>query len=232
MSVYKKEDAKSGGWGQVREALQSFEGDVVSIDEGQWGGKLIDDDGNVIPPKTFFEVECANNVPLEVTEELEMDISEAFSFRINMSDYDGSFWVDEFLASADAHKVLLPDGIKGKRVTWKKVTKEWEIKGVKRSYTNYVIAGVADVGAPSTATPATPTPTTEQAPPPPDVDPMAIALELAFDKTEAQFRSAITLHPQLKGSPLLPLAKAGAITAALVKEGKLVEVEGVYKKPS
>ncbi len=233
MPVYRKQDARKGGWAQVREALQSFEGDVIRVEEGKWGGKLVDEEGNPLPPKEFFEIETVNNVPLEVIEDLTMDIADRFSFRVNMSEWDGSFWVDEFLASAEKFGILLPDGLKGKKIVFKKVTKHWEIDGIPRSYTNYVIAEVMSPGvAPKIITKSISTPieeTVENAD-----DPMALALELAVGKTEAQFRSAIAFHPQFVGSPLLPLAKAGAITAALVKDGKLVEVrEGsvkVYRK--
>ena len=64
---------------------------------------------------------------------------------------------------------------------------------------------------------------------------MELACELAVGKTEAQFRSAISLSPKFVSSPLLPIAKAGLVTAALLKEGKLVEVkEGnktIYRRP-
>jgi hypothetical protein len=64
---------------------------------------------------------------------------------------------------------------------------------------------------------------------------MAIAEELAVGKTEAQFRTAISLDPRLAGNSILSLAKAGAVTSALVKEGKLKEVKAggktLYARP-
>ncbi len=64
---------------------------------------------------------------------------------------------------------------------------------------------------------------------------MAIALEFAVGKTETQFRSAIALHPDFVGGDLLPMAKAGAVTASLIQEGKLVLIgegtKAIYQKP-
>jgi len=121
MPLYNKADAKKGGFAQTRDALQSFEGLVVRAEDGKWGGKLVDEDtGKPLPPREFFEIECTEVVPLEVSEELSMDISDSFSFRVNMSEYEGSFWVDEFLASADRAGILLPDGLVNKRISFKK----------------------------------------------------------------------------------------------------------------
>lgn len=250
MPLYDREQARKGGFAQVREALQSFEGDVVRAEDGEWGGQRFDNDGNPLPKREYFEVECINNVPLEVTEELTMDITESFSFRVNMSEWDGSFWVDEFLASADKVKILLPDGLIGKRVVWKKVIKTWDIKGEVITYANFIIAevkkaqGPAPRVVPKTAqAPATiaapakvevPAEEAEVEASTPAVDPMEVAMELAVGKTEAQFRMAIGLNPAFAGSPLLSLAKSGAITQSLVNDGKLTLVkEGnkeVYQK--
>jgi len=71
----------------------------------------------------------------------------------------------------------------------------------------------------------------EAAPTPSTTDPMAVALKLALGKTEAQFRTAIAIDPQFANSPLLPMAKAGVISQALVNEGKLVIVGGKYQIP-
>lgn len=244
MPITKRDEAKEAGFAQVREALQSFEGDVISAEFGQWGGKLIDDEGNIVPPKEFLEIDCVNVKPLTVSEELSMDISERFTFRVNCSDYKGSFWVEDFLASADRAKLLIPDDLVGKRITWAKAIREYKIRGEIITASNFIIAGVKAAGAPkvvSKVAPGVVEPTELQVE---EIvlgeeiateDPMAIALELAVGKTETQFRSAISLHPGFINSPLLSLAKAGAVTAALVKEGKLVEVqEGtktIYKKP-
>lgn len=236
MPLVKRNEAKESGFAQVREALQSFEGDVVSAEFGQWGGTLIDPDtGQPIPPKEFLEVSCVNVKVLTVSEELAMAIDE-WNFRVNCSDFKGSFWVEDFLESADRAKVLIPDDIISKRIVWVKVTRSWDIKGKEVSYSNFVIGSIKGAAG---ATPQVVAPTEAVSTIVPDTtpadDPMAIALELADGKTETQFRSAISLHPSFVNSELLPLAKAGAITQALVKEGKLVEVqEGnktIYKKP-
>lgn len=232
MPIYKREEAKSGGFAQVREALLSYEGDVVKVETGQWGGKLVDDDGKPVPPREYFEVETTNNVPLEVTEELSMDISERFSFRVNMSEYEGSFWVDAFLASAEKAKVLLPDGIKGKRVTFRKVTLEGSEP--KYNVTNFVIDKVA--GGTKVAPKVTPKAVIAPAPVASketvEEDEIALALNLAVGKTEAQFRSAASLHPKLIGSQLLPLIKAGLFTASQVNEGTLtLGNDDKYAKP-
>ena len=246
--ITKREEAKEGGFAQIREALVSFEGDVIAQDArgnktefGMWGGKLIGEDGKPIPPKEYLQIVCANVVPLEVTEELSMDISEGWTFRVNCSDYKGSFWVDAFLLSADKNKVLIPEGLIGKRITFKRFT--LEAREPKYNSTNYVIDKVskAAIAAPKIVAKTTPAPAAapieEVAAEAVEVssnDPMEIALELAVGKTEQQFRSAVALHPEFVNSPLLPLAKAGAITQTLVNDGKLKLVtqgnKQVYQK--
>ncbi len=248
MPITNRAEAKEGGFAQVREALTAFEGDVVAQDArgnktefGLWGGGGIGKDGKPLPPKEFLQIVCVNVVPIEVTEELSMPITEGWTFRINCSDFKGSFWIDKFLESAEKFKILVPEGLVGKRITFRRVT----LKATKRDgtpqpefdSTNYIIekvgassgATAAPVVAPQTASPAA----AQQAQPPSE-DPMAVALELAIGKTEAQFRSAIALHPVFANSPLLALAKAGAVTQTLVNEGKIKLVtkgnKQVYEK--
>ena len=231
MAITKVSDAKESGFAQVREALQMFEGDVVSAEFGQWGGTLFDDNGKPLPPKEFFEISCVNVKVLEAIEELAIPIEE-WSFRVNCSNFKGSFWVDKFLASADRNKLLIPDDLVGKRIVFKKET--LEARDPKYNSTNFVIVGIKEEA--TADQPVTPQPqqeastvTTSSA------DPMDIALELAIGKTEAQFRSAVTMDPYFSQSELLPLAKAGNITKMLVEQGKLVLAkEGnreVYRKP-
>ncbi|KKK75878.1 hypothetical protein LCGC14_2869300, partial [marine sediment metagenome] len=66
-------------------------------------------------------------------------------------------------------------------------------------------------------------------------DQMVMAIELAVGKTEAQFKSAISVDERFAQSQLLSLAKAGMVTLSLVKEGKLVQVgegaKAVYQLP-
>jgi len=231
MPIYNKDEAKSGGFQQVREAIQVFEGDVVKVEEGRWGGQLVNDQGKPRPPKEYFEIETANNVVVEATEDLSMDISESFSFRVNMSEYSGSFWVDAFLESADRSKILLPDGLKGNRVTFRKMT----LEGSEEKYkvTNFVIDKVvkkvatapkivAKPVAKPVVVPKVAQPAAVEATEGGEDDPMGLALSLAIGKTEQQFRSAAGLHPQLIGSQLLPLIKAGLASQALIAEGKMV----------
>lgn len=242
--IIHRSEAKESGFAQVREALQSFVGDVISAEFGMWGGTLVDDTGKPIPPKEFLEISCVNVEILEISEELAFTPDE-WNFRVNCSDYKGSFWVEDFLASADKVKLLIPDDLVGKRIAWKKAIREYEIKGVKVAAINFIIdkvVGAATVTAPAPRLipayrPSEVAPGVEE---PVNVpveteDPMEIALGLAVGKTETQFRSAISLHPKFVSSPLLPLAKAGAITKSLVEQGKLVEVqEGnktIYQKP-
>jgi len=242
MPVYRKEDAKTGGFQQVREALVAFEGDVVKVESGQWGGQLVDNEGKPVAPREFFEIETTNNVPLKVTEDLSMDIAERFSFRVNMSDYEGSFWVDEFLTSADKNKILLPDGLTGKRVTFKKITKEaFDREGnptPRFNVTNFIIDKVAVKidkvavkKAVITKTVISPPSIPEQEEGIVEDDPMALVCDLAVGKTEQQLRSAAGLHPKLIGSQILPLIKTGLATTALVADGKLILVNGKYQKP-
>lgn len=247
--ITRRDEAKESGYAQVREAMLSFEGDVIAADFDLWGTGGIGDDGKPLPQKEFLEVKNINVKVLTVTEELAMPVEE-WNFRVNCSDFKGSFWVEAFLASADTAKVLIPDGILGKRVLWEKQTMTWDIKGVERSYTNYTIKqilGNASGGtAPAVVTPApapapvpveevvaesAPTPAPHAAivaAAPSDVDPdvlLVLAADLAVGKTEAQFRSAAGLHPSFVNSPLLGMVKAGAITQGLVDQGKLVRVK-------
>ena len=228
MPITKRSELKSGGFAQVRAALQSFEEDCIGAEFGQWGGQFVDDEGNLQPTREFFEVESTNVVPIEVTEELSMDISSRFSFRINCSETANTIW-DRFLESADKAKLLVPEGLVGKRISWKKVT----IEGSEPKFTssNFIIDKVKQITPKvikpvGTAKPVVLSPA--QAVP---NDLTALALELAIGRTEQQFRSAANLHPQLRGSQLLPLIKAGLTSAALITEGKIVLDEaGVYQK--
>lgn len=224
MPITDRNQAKEGGWAQIREALIAFEGDVKSAEFDQWGGKLVDDDGKPLPPKEFLEIQCDNVEVLEVTEELTMSITD-MNFRINCSDFKGSFWVDKFLASADEHKILVPGGLVGKRLVFRKET--LEARDPKYNSTNYVIAGVKEAkGKVESTKPTVPEVSGEAE------DPMDIAISLAVGKTEAQFKTAVALDPTLAVSPLLSLAKAGMLTQALISDGKLVLGEdGKYQKP-
>lgn len=238
MPLTDRSQAKESGFAQVREALVSFEGDVVAAEFGQWGGQMVDEQGNKLKPREFLEISNVNVTVLEVTEELAMPIEE-WNFRINCSDYKGSFWVDYFLASADEKKVMIPDGLIGKRIIWKKATMSFTNRaGQEVSHSNFVIAGIKGqasapkiVQAQPSPAPAQPKVTSAQpaeevaSAPAPDVDEMEVAANLANGKTELQFRSAAALDPVLKNSDLLPLAKAGLLTQALLTEGKIVKVE-------
>ena len=236
-----RSQAKESGFAQVREAMTKFEGDVVKAEFDQWGGKLIDEEtGKPIPPREFFEISCENVEVLEVTEELAMEVNE-WNFRVNCSDFKGSFWIERFLESADKFKILIPDGLVGKRVTFAKVTLEAvDGKGVRKpkyDSTNFIIEAIKDApkAAPNIKPKVAPQATqaaepeeevpVEETAAAPEGDPMEAAMNLAVGKTEAQFRSAIGLHQDFINSPLLPLAKAGLITQSLVKDGKLVEVQ-------
>lgn len=222
LPITKREDAKEGGYAQVREVLQKFKGLVTDLSFGQWGGQLVDDAGKPRPPREFLEISFTGVDVLASSEELSMDISELWTVRINCSDYKGSFWVEMFLASADKFKVLIPDGLKGKVVTMEKQTLEAD--DPKYNATGWVIAGIEEAGAKSTA-PAKP-----EAPKPMNLDPMATITELAIGKTEDELKDAIPVA--LEGHPMLPLAKAGTLTQSLLKEKKLVLVDGKYQKPS
>jgi hypothetical protein len=245
MPIYDRTQAKDSGFAQVREALVAFEGDVVGFEDGQWGQTQDDRDaGRKV--KEFVEIKNVNVKILEVSEELTM-IPTEWDFRVNTSMNNGSFWVDKFLLSADDNKVTLPNGLIGKRVVWRKVGMPFTIKGKNGApdtdgvSSNFVIDKVlggqaqpapavvrkeAIKTAPVTAPIATPPPMAA----PVAVDWMGLALELAVGKTEAQFREAVAKDPQFSTSPLLPLAKAGGVTIALVN-GKKLKLEGeVYQK--
>jgi hypothetical protein len=235
--------AKESGFAQVRSAIRKLEGNVDVMEFGQWSGGR-DADGKLLPPKEFLEVKLSNVHILEASEPLSMDVEgKEFTFRINCSDSKGSFWVEAFLKSAEDLKVLIPEGLVNKRVTFEKYTlvaknSSLGVAQPKFNSTNYIIRAVGNMVA-GTAVPNIPPAGVAGTAPTPapasEVDPMDIALELAVGKTEAQFRTAISLDPRLAGNSILPLAKAGAVTSALVKDGKLVEVKSgnktVYAKP-
>lgn len=246
MPIFDRNQAKESGFAQVRGALEKFKGDVVNVRVDEYPPSR-GDDGRPMPGAEYMEIELVNVEVLEVNEELSMPIEE-WNFRITCSPYNGSFWVDYFLASADKFKIQLPEGLKGKRVTFHRV--QWEFtrkNGEVVRNSNFVIAGIE--GSTTSATPApkvvskTSEPTgTEEAPAaeeagePTPVDPMAIARDTAIGKTEAQFKTAIATNPIFANSPLLSMAKSGMITKALVDEGKLVLVKQgkseVYQLPS
>lgn len=234
MPLTDRSQAKESGFAQVRAALQKFEGTVASAEWGQWGGNLVDEEGNKIPPREFLEITNVDVEVLEVTEELVMPIEE-WNFRVNVSEYKGSFWVEEFLASADKVKVLIPDDLVGKRVVWKKVT--LVARDPKYNSTNFIIESIkGEVKAAPKVVKKAVSPVevveaeAEEAPTEGN-DPMEVAFELAVGKTEQQFRTAISLDPRFANSPLLPMAKAGVITQSLVNDGKLVLVNNKYQKP-
>lgn len=225
MPVTKRSEAKESGWAQVRAALTKFEGDVLSADFDTYPPS-VGEDGKPLPPKEFLEVVCANVKVLEFTEPLSMDINgQEYTFRVNCSDYTGSFWIEDFLEAADRFKLLIPDDIVGKRLLWKRLSREFDIKGVKRYAVGFVVDGVIGSAATSDSGGVAPAAV---------LDPMVVSLELAVGKTEEQFRSSISLSPGLDDA-FKTLAKTGAITNYLVTENKLVIVtEGdrqVYRKP-
>ena len=148
MPIVKSSEAKEGGFGQVREALVAFEADVVAQDArgsktefGKWGSV----EGK--PPREFLQIVTKNAKPTEVTEELSMDIAEGFSFRVNCSDYKGSFWVDMFLPSAEKLGILVPEGLIGKRLGFRRFTLEAKNKdgspNPQFNSTSYIIEKIA-----------------------------------------------------------------------------------------
>ena len=248
MPITDRSEAKESGFAQVREALSKFKGRVTSAEFDMWGGELVDPEtGKKVQPREFLEITTEDNEVLEVTEELSMDISQQWTFRVNCSDYKGSFWVEMFLASADKFKVRIPDGLINKVVTFEKVTLEAYDRNGERTpkfdATGMIIAGVE--GGTAKAAPkiikkggtAEPEEVAEeqteaQSPAQGTVDYMAKAADLAVGKTEAQFKTAIALDPVFINNPLLSLAKAGLLIQALINDGKLtVDGEGKYKKP-
>jgi hypothetical protein len=253
MPITDRSQAKEGGFAQVREALLKFKGTVIPEDTrgnktefAMWGGELVDAQGKKKQPREFLQIVCKDVEILEVAEEITMDIAEGFSFRENCSDFKGSFWIDMFLASADKFKIMIPDGLMGKRITWEKMTLEAVDKdgNAKPEYnsTNYVIVGVEagdkpqpkKVAAKVTTKAGTPSTTPVEVKVTGEAiiaDPMDIVEGLAIGKTEAELKTAITTHPAFISSPVAPMAKSGIITQALLNAGRLVLVDGKYQKP-
>lgn len=214
-----RSQAVEPGFAQVREALVKFRGKVVDYEWGKWGGQLVDPDTGIAKePREFFDINCVDVEVLETKEELNMDISQKYNFRINCSKYKGSFWIDQFLASADEHKVLIPDGLVGKVITWLKVTQEAD--DPKYNATGFIIADVGD---------ASPTPTSEE--PVSTKLPIDILYDLAVGKTEKELESAIETHPELVKSPMFPMVKSGIFLKSLLGEGRLVLVDGKFQLP-
>lgn len=148
-----RNQAREGGFAQVREALTSFEMDIIPQDArgrktefGMFSGGQAKD-GSPLKPREYLDIVGTNVAPLVVTEPLSMDISEGWSIREWCSDFKGSFWVEAFLASADKFKVLIPDGLIGKRVRFKKYTQKAYGKDNQPQpefdSTNYIIDGVS-----------------------------------------------------------------------------------------
>ena len=229
MPITDRKQAKEGGFAQVRGALQKFKGKVVKAEFGQWGGKLVDDDGKPVPPREYLEIETVDVEVLEVTEDLSMDVTE-WNFRVNCSEFNGSFWIEKFLESTDKFKLLVPDELVDKVITFEKVT--LEARDPKYNSTNYVIVAVEGGGAvPAAVKPkviakaqaATPVEVAEpeEEEEAESTDPMDMVLDLAAGKTETQFRTAIAIDPRFTGNPLVGMAKAGIVTQSLINEGKL-----------
>jgi len=231
MPIYKQDEAVEGGWAQVRKAMTKFEGDVVRVEEGKWPtGGFDAETGKPFLPKEYFEITCADVKVLETSEELEMEVDgREFSFRVNCSNAKNSFWVEDFLGSADKVGLLMPDGLLGKRLVFLKYTRE--AGEVKFNYTNYIIDSVlGDAKSPLKAddVPAVPT----QPAPPPATDGMKEALELAVGKTEDQFKTAARTNTIILSAQLLPVIQAGALQRSFVETGQLVvDEDGVYQKP-
>jgi hypothetical protein len=157
--VTNRSQAKEGGFGQVRESLIAFEADVVAQDArgnttgfDKWGART-GDDGKVQQPKEFLQIATVNVLATEFSEELSMDISEGWTFRVNCSDYKGSFWIDAFLESADRAKLQIPEGLIGKRILFKRFTLEAKNRdgsaNPKFNSTNFRIERVIGVASPN-----------------------------------------------------------------------------------
>mgnify|MGYP003145334524 CR=1 FL=1 len=249
--ITNKADAKKNGWAQTREAVTEFKGLVTSAGFDQWGGVLFDDNGNPKPPREFLEVKTTDNIVIAATEDPSMDITSEYNFRANCSDFEGSWWVEDFLDASGKLNILIPEGLQGKVVTFRKVLREAiNGKGVHNAQfdvRNYVPVAIEDAPVVAAAPPApaaapVPVPAAPPAEPPappvPVVAPVEadaqsaapatgddlldIALGLAIGNTDAAFKNAAGLHPKLVNSPLLPLIKAGAVIQTFVKEGKIV----------
>lgn len=220
-----RSQARKSGYAQVRAALQRFEGDVVSAEVGEYPPRT-DEEGNPIAAREYLDIECVNVEVLETTEELAMPISE-WNFRVNCSEWEGTFWIEDFLASTDKFKLLVPDALVGKRIVWKKVTREGSIP--LYNTTNFIVEAVKRIATEPTGNPA-------PAPAPVEVEGGAVDLveearKLAIGKTEDQFKMSITLEGKFAGSPVLALAKTGALMQSFLDGGKLVLVEGKFQEP-
>jgi hypothetical protein len=226
MPVTKTEDAKQGGFQQVREALEKFEGDCVGVEYGQWGGKLVDDNGKPLPPREYYEILSANNAVLLSTEELSMDISEKFSFRVNCSEYRGSFYIDDFLGSIEKQGLLFPDGLVGKRLVWQKFTHE--AKNPMYNSVNFIlekVVGDAKIPSPVPQENSAKVSSSGNT----DMNLTDIVLNLAVGKNPTQLRNALNLQPELRASSLFPLIQSGALVKDLVEGGRLtIGADGLY----
>lgn len=239
MPITDRSQAKDTGFAQIRAAMTEFIGTVTGAEFGMWGGKLVDDEGNPVPPREFLEISTTDVEVTETTEELSMPVDE-WNFRVNCSEFNGSFWVDKFLEASDKLKLMLPDDLEGKRIRFRKVT--LEAREAKYNSTNFIPVEIVGDSAPAKkskpaakAAPKKAAPV-EQTEPDIDADvdesdPMDAAVELAVGKTEQQFRSAILLKGEFDAS-FKKMAKSGLVTGSLVNEGRLVlDEDEVYQLP-
>lgn len=239
MPITDRSQAKDTGFAQIRAAMTEFIGTVTGAEFGMWGGKLVDDEGNPVPPREFLEISTTDVEVTETTEELSMPVDE-WNFRVNCSEFNGSFWVDKFLEASDKLKLMLPDDLEGKRIRFRKVT--LEAREAKYNSTNFIPVEIVGDSAPAKkskpaakAAPKKAAPV-EQTEPDIDADvdesdPMDSAIELAVGKTEKQFRSAILLKGEFDAS-FKKMAKSGLVTGSLVNEGRLVlDEDEVYQLP-
>jgi len=225
MPTYKRSELKeSGGFAQVRDALESFEGDVIKVEEGMWSPQT-NPDGTMRDAREFIEITSINNRVTKVNTELSMDITTSYKFRVNVAGRN-SFW-DDFLDACDKLHILLPQGLIG-HVVWSKHTHQAMSKGVHTpefDATNFIPVAfgaspgvvaqpVVQVIEPLAAT----------------TDPMELIMNLAIGKTDAQFKSAIGLDPVFVNSAYLPLAKSGAIMQTLLAQGKVKLVDDAAGK--
>ena len=199
-----RKDAKSSGLAGVRQAIEVIEGDVVDETEGVWEKSQYGEG------QTYVQIDMENCIVKEGLEPIEL-FDDRFSFRINTSDYKGSFWEEEFLKSCDDSKVLANDLV-GKRIRFKKVTHTWEWRdGTIRTKRDFVIDTILvtdkkekeEVGD-------------------------DYCLRLATGRSVNAFKVACSADPLLRRSPeLLETIKTGIWLQSMIKAGKLAVKDGI-----
>lgn len=211
--IFKSEDAKKPvGYKEIREALEEFEADVLSVEIGKWTESKYGKKST----QEYFDFELSNLKVLKTNMPLPETLPDPFNFRVNCSETVGSWWIEEFVKGCiEKLKITFPEDVQGKRATFKRAARAFEItrNKVKEKVvtSNFIITKISGIVKTDTKVE--------------EKDLNLLALELLNGKTEAQFLMNARLNPLFTGTPVLESIKSGEFLARMVAEGK-VKKEG------